>query len=243
MQSIFLQKEVPMATTLVAIAAHPADAVFTMGAAVPKHIQNGGKGVFLALTASEKGAPANIPLEKYGELQREASEKAAKMLGAEAEILTYPCAEIPLNDRVAQAVSDVVRPHRPDVVVTHWSGNRHKDHQSCHLLVRDAIFYADLATMNRKDPLHAVRKLFFADNREDADNFKPDTYLFGHHSRVHKMDAGVRCLSHVARADGFCYNDHYSSLAVMRGCLSGFRHGAALISSPTERVSRVGALL
>jgi LmbE family N-acetylglucosaminyl deacetylase len=233
-----------MATTLVAIAAHPGDAVLTMGAAAPKHIQNDGKGVFLALTASEKGAPANIRLEKYGdELQREASEKAAKMLGAEFEILTYPGTEIPLNDRVAQAVSDVVRPHCPDVVVTHWSGSSHKDHQNCHLLVRDAISYADLATMSRKDPLHTVRKRFFADNREDADNFKPDNYLDITAVFTEWMQVCDAYPMWRGQTGFFRYNDYYSSLAVMRGCLYGFRHGAALMSNPTERVSRVGALL
>src|SRR5208283_2748484 len=100
-----------MATTLMAIAAHPGDAVFTMGAAVAQHIHNGGKGVFLALTAGEKGAPAAIPVERYGEMQREASGKAAKLLGAEFELLTYPDAEIPLNDSAAQALSDAIRQH------------------------------------------------------------------------------------------------------------------------------------
>jgi LmbE family N-acetylglucosaminyl deacetylase len=225
-----------------AIAAHPGDAVFTMGAAVAQHIHNGGKGVFLSLTAGEKGAPAGIPVERYGEMQREASGKAAKLLGAEFEILTYPDAEIPFNDRAAQTLGDAIRQYRPDIVVTHWSGSWHKDHQNCHLLVRDAVFYAGLATMNRKDPPHAVRKLFFADNWEDDENFKPDTYLditAVFEEWVQACDAYP-----MWRGQGFFrYSDYYSSLAVVRGCVSGFRHAVALMSNPTERVSRVGALL
>jgi len=231
-----------MSTTIMAIAAHPGDAVFTMGAAVAQHIHNGGKGVFLALTAGEKGSPASIPVNRYGELQREASEKAAKLLGAEFEILTYPDAEIPLHDRAAQAVSDVIRQHRADVVVTHWSGSWHKDHQNCHLLVRDAIFYAGLATMNRKQPPHSVRKLFFADNWEDADNFKPDTYL-DITAVFEKWMQACDAYPMWRGLTGFRYNDYYSSLAVMRGCLSGFRHAAALMSNPAEHLSRVSALL
>ena len=42
---------------------------------------------------------------------------------------------------------------------------------------------------------------------------------------------------------GFRYMDYYSSLAVMRGCLSGFHHAVALMSNPEERVRRVRALL
>ena len=230
-----------MATTLMAIAAHPGDAVFTMGAAVAQHIHNGGKGVFLALTAGEKGAPAGIPVERYGEMQREASGKAAKLLGAEFEVLNYPDAEIPLSDSAAQALSDAIRQHRPDIVVTHWSGSWHKDHQNCHLLVRDGIFYAGLATMNRKDPPHSVRKLFFADNWEDDENFKADTYL-DITAVYEKWVEACEAYPMWRGQTGFRYNDYYSSLAVMRGCLSGFRHAVALMSNPAERTRRVSAL-
>ena len=240
MESIF-PKEVSMATTLMAIAAHPGDAVFTMGAAVARHIQNGGHGVFLALSAGEKGAPASIPVERYGELQREASAKAAQLLGAEFEILTYPDAEIPLNDRAAQAVGDVIRHHRADIVLTHWNGSWHKDHQNCHLLVRDAIFYAGLAAMNRQDPPHVVRKLFFADNWEDADNFKPDTYL-DISGVFDKWMQACDAYPMWRGLTGFRYNDYYSSLAVMRGCLSGFGKAVALMSDPTDRLNRVRSL-
>ncbi len=231
-----------MATTLMAIAAHPGDAVFTMGAAVAQQVRAGGHGIFVALTAGEKGAPSNIPVERYRELQRVASEKAASLLGARFEILSYPDAELPFNEGAAQALSDVIRQYKPEIVVTHWSGSWHKDHQNCHLLVRDAIFYAGLATMKRKDPPYNVRKLFFAENWEDAENFKPDTYLdiaavfakWMEACEVYPMWRGQT---------GFRYNDYYSSLAVMRGCLSGFHQAVALMSDPTQRASRVSSLL
>ena len=40
---------------IMAIAAHPGDALFTMGAAVAQHIHNGGTGIFLSLSLGEKG--------------------------------------------------------------------------------------------------------------------------------------------------------------------------------------------
>jgi LmbE family N-acetylglucosaminyl deacetylase len=230
-----------MGTTLMAIAAHPGDAVFTMGAAIAQHVRSGGKGVFLSLTLGQKGAPADVPVERHGELQRAASEKAAQLLGAEFELLTYPDAEIPLKDQAALAVCDVLRKRRADTVITHWSGTWHKDHQNCHLLVRDAIFYAGLKTMETKDAPHAVRSLYYADNWEDADNFKPDTYL----------DVSAVCDKWLQACEfypmwrgqtGFRYNDYYSSLAVMRGCLSGFSRAVALMTEMSERVNRVRSL-
>lgn len=228
-------------TTLMAIAAHPGDAVFTMGAAVAQHIHGGGKGVFVSLTLGEKGAPKGISLDRYAQMQRTASENAARAIGADFELLTYPDAEIPLKDQVALEVCDVIRKHRPRIVVTHWSGSWHKDHQHCHLIVRDAIFYAALATMTRKDPPSPGARLLYADNWEDADNFKPDTYL----DITPVFDKWMKACAEYPMwrgETGFRYNDYYASLAVMRGCLSGFRHATALMSDPNERVSRVRSL-
>jgi hypothetical protein len=41
---------------------------------------------------------------------------------------------------------------------------------------------------------------------------------------------------------GFRYNDYYASLAVMRGCRSGFERAVALMSDPNESVRRVKTL-
>ena len=61
---------------IMAIAAHPGDAMFTMGATVAQHVHNGGGGVFLSLSAGEKGHPT-IPPAQYGEMQRKAMTEAA----------------------------------------------------------------------------------------------------------------------------------------------------------------------
>jgi hypothetical protein len=40
----------------------------------------------------------------------------------------------------------------------------------------------------------------------------------------------------------FRYNDYYSSLAVMRGCLVGFKKAVALMSDPSQRTDRLQSL-
>jgi N-acetylglucosamine malate deacetylase 1 len=175
-------------------------------------------------------------------MQRAATEKAAHLLGAEALFLTYPDAEIPFNEESSLRVCDVIREQKPEIVVTHWSGSWHKDHQNCHLVVRDGIFYAGLKTLQRSQPAHAVSKLYYADNWEDASNFIPDTYL--------NIDAV--CEKWLQACDFypmwrgqtgfFRYNDYYSSLAVMRGCLAGFKRAVALMSDPSQRTDRLQSL-
>lgn len=230
-----------MPTKILAIAAHPGDAFFTMGATVAQHIHNGGSGAFLSLSLGEKGHRTLAPKE-YGEMQRAAAEKAARHLGAEALFLKYPDAEIPATDEANFVVCDVIRRQKPDIIVTHWSGSWHKDHQNTFLIVRDAIFYAGLAAMPRQLPAHDVRKLFFADNWEDATNYQPDTFL----DITPVYDKWVEACAMFPMWRGetglIRYNDYYQSLAVMRGCLSGFRYGVALMSDPSQRTSRIKSL-
>jgi len=204
-----------------AIAAHPGDALFTMGPAVAAEIAQGGRGIFLSLSLGERGS-STIPPAKYGAMQREATEKAAAILGAEADFLSYPDAEIPLTDEASLAVADRIRQFKPAVVVTHWSGSWHKDHQTCHAVVRDAIFYAGLASLERTLPAHSVAKLLFAENWEDITNFVPDTYL--DISAVYDKWVKACSVFPMWRGEtGFRYNDFYQSLAVARGCLGGFQ--------------------
>lgn len=231
-----------MSSKVMAIAAHPGDALFTMGAPVAKSVLDGGAGVFVSLTLGEKGNPESIASNKYGDMQRDASEKAAQMLGAEAELLGYPDAELPADEQAALKVCDVIRKHQPTVVITHWSGSWHKDHQNCHIVVRDAVFYAALSGIVRTQPPHGVEKLFFAENWEDASNFEPDTYL--DITRVYKTWFAACDLYPMWRGQTgfFRYHDYYRSLAIMRGCLAGFDYAVALMRDANQRLSRVQSL-
>jgi LmbE family N-acetylglucosaminyl deacetylase len=224
-----------------AIAAHPGDGMFTMGAAVAQQIACGGAGVFLSLSLGEKGAPKNTPVKEYGEAQREATEKAARLLGATALFLAYPDAEIPFNEEISLAVADAIREHKPEIAITHWSGSWHKDHQNCHIVVRDAIFFAGLATLERKLPPHSVGRTYYADNWEDAAGFAADTYVDIEQVYGKWLDACA--LYPMWRGEtGFRYNDYYSSLAVMRGALSNFKQAVALMSDATQRSARLQSL-
>lgn len=227
-------------STILAIAAHPGDAVFAMGAAVGQHIHNGGRGVLLSLTLGERGHATISPAE-YGARQRAATEKAARILRAEAAFLSYPDGELPLNDEAALAVCDLIREHKPAIILTHWSGSGHKDHQNCHGIARDAIFFAGLKALERARPAHSVGRLYFAENWEDLSGFEPDTYL--EITPVFERWIVACAAFPMWRGEtGFRYSDYYRSLAAMRGCLGGFQHAVALMSSPEQRQRSVKAL-
>lgn len=225
---------------IMAIAAHPGDAFFAMGLPVALQVQLGGEGVFLSLSRGEKGS-STIPPARYGSMQQEASERAAKMLNARTAFLTYPDGQVPDNDEAKFAVCDLIRQFKPDIVVTHWRGSMHKDHTACYHVVKDAIFYAALPAVVRKFPAHNAGKLFFADNWEDATGFKPDTYLDV--TPVFDRWFGACAAFPMWRGEtGFRYNDYYRSRAIDCGCLSGSKYAVALMSPPEQMVRRVREL-
>jgi N-acetylglucosamine malate deacetylase 1 len=224
-------------SNVMAIAAHPGDAFFSMGAPVAVAAHFGGQGALLSLSLGEKGSPT-IPAEQYGDSQREAAQKAAALIGAKSLFLPYRDGEIPINEEAKFAVCDLIRQYKPSAIVTHWKGSWHKDHLACHDIVEHAVFYAGLPGNSRKDPAHVVRRLFFADNWEDATDFVADTYL--DISAV--CDGWLNACSAFPMwrgETGFRYNDYYSSLAVGRGCLSNFKRAIALMSPAEQRVQHI----
>jgi len=224
-------------SNVMAIAAHPGDAFFSMGAPVAVATHHGGHGSLLSLSSGEKGSPT-ILAEQYGASQREAAQKASGLIGAKALLLQYPDGEIPINEEAKFAVCDLIRQYKPLTIVTHWKGSWHKDHRACSEIVEDAIFYAGLPGLVRKEPAHGVRQLLYADNWEDATDFTADTFL----DITPVFDGWMNACSAFPMwrgETGFRYNDYYASLAVARGCLSNFKHAVALMSPAEQRVRHI----
>jgi N-acetylglucosamine malate deacetylase 1 len=221
---------------IMAVAAHPGDGLFTMGAVLAQQTERGGAAILVNLSLGERGAPKNIPVNQYGEMQRTATEKAGRLLGFDTVFLVYPDGEIRLNEESALRVCDAIREHKPDIVVTHWSGSWHKDHRNCHGIVRDAIFFGGLETLERSRAAHSVSKVFYADNWEDATGFVADTYIDIDPVYEKWLEACDFYPMWRGQTGFFRYNDYYASLSVMRGCVSGFKHAAALMTDESQRV-------
>lgn len=222
---------------VMAIAAHPGDVFFAMGAPVAVAAHLAGQGLLLSLSLGEKGSPTIAP-EQYGAMQREASEKAAGIIGAKALFIPYPDGAIPVNQEAKFAVCDLIRQYKPSTIVTHWKGSWHKDHRACYDIVQDAMFYAALGAFARSEPAHVVKKLFFADNWEDATGFVAETYLDITPVCDHWLNA-CAAFPMWRGENGFRYNDYYSSRAIACGCLSQFKRAVALMSPEEQRVERV----
>lgn len=220
-----------MPVHVLAIGAHAADMEFTCGAALAVAVQEGGRASLLHLTLGEAGHP-RLSRAAYSVQKKQEATEAARRLGADMRYFEYPDGLLPYNDEVAMRICDVIRQQKPDMIITHWGGSGHKDHQNTHYLVNDAVFYAALPSIERPSgPAHSVGQMFYAENWEDAMQYLPDTYL--------NVTAVVDTWRHAASAyelfrggiSSFRYADYYQALTITRGALSGFDHAIALRTS------------
>ncbi len=185
-------------------------------------------------TPGEKGHPARSAAD-YRLQKLEEAERAARVIGASVRVLDHPDGELEVSDDVAWEVADVIRELRPEVLVTHWRGSGHRDHDNCHLIARRALFLAGLAAFERERPNWRVPNVFYPENWEDMDDYAPDTYLDIGAVYDQWIDAARSYELFRGGVSQFAYQRYYESLASLRGCLGGFERAATLMRRPAAR--------
>ena len=202
--------------TVLAIGAHIGDMELTAGALLASAAKQGGKAVTLALTAGEKGAAPGSDVSVYRQQKIKEAEAFARELNGEAIVLNHPDGLLPDNDDVRFEVCDIIRRVRPDIIVTHHEKSMHKDHAACHRIVQDAWFYAAIEGFKRELPGHFAPHLYFAENWEDAQDFRPYLYL----DVSDGFDLWYKAVDHhrfAIESKSFAYKEYYSHLKRLRG--------------------------
>lgn len=202
--------------TILAIGAHVGDMELTTGGVLATHSLRGDSIVTLALTAGEKGAPTGRDLMDYREQKVREAEGFAQMLGGRAIILDYPDGELPDNDEARFKVCDVIREVKPDVIITHFKNSMHKDHENTHKIVKDAWFYAGNSFFKRENPQHFAPRFYFAENWEDAVDFKP--YIYMDITEGYELwQKAAELHWFVTGSKSFPYLEYYNHLSRVRG--------------------------
>lgn len=205
-----------MSRTIMAVGGHIGDAELTAGPLLAKCSLQGDKIVTVALTGGEKGNPPHLSVSEYRKQKIEEANKFADMLGGEAVVFPYADGELPDNDEVRFMLCDVIRKHKPSLIITHWKNSIHKDHKLTSKIVLDAQFYAGLASFERELPAHWANGPYYAENWEDADEFKPYIYV----DVTEGFDLWKKAVSthwFVTGSKSFKYLDYYDHLQLVRG--------------------------
>lgn len=214
--------------TIMVIGAHAADAELMGGAAVLAHQKQGWKSVLVHMTLGEKGGRTISP-EEYAVTKREQAEQAAAILGSEVEFLPYLDGELPVSEEVQWLIADLIRKHKPTVILTHWKGSIHVDHTNTYENVLASLFFAGLRTFKREHEAHWVNGIYFAENWEDEEDYVPDTYIDV--SDVWETyEKAAASYSLVSAADApFRYAQWYDGASRMRGAERGVDRAVAML--------------
>lgn len=203
--------------TILAIGGHVGDMELTAGGVLASHSLKGDRIVTLALTAGERGVPAGWDMGEYRKQKVREAEAFAEMLGGEAIVFDIPDGELQDDMEMRLRVCDVIRKVKPNVLITHFKNSMHKDHMTTHRIVNDARFFAALPSFERELPAHFAAKLYYAENWEDAVDYKPYVYVdFSQEA----YDLWVKAVSRhwfVTGSKSFPYLEYYKHLARVRG--------------------------
>jgi bacillithiol biosynthesis deacetylase BshB1 len=137
----------PRPLDVLAIGAHPDDVELGCGGTLAKLAAAGRRAGILHLTGGESGTRGTSAL------RRQEAEAAAAALGA-AEVVILDCGDGGLRTGPAEedAVIEVLRGLRPEVVLAPPASDRHPDHGRAHDLALAACFYAGLASRRLAGP-------------------------------------------------------------------------------------------
>ncbi|MCW4050539.1 MAG: PIG-L family deacetylase [Candidatus Bathyarchaeota archaeon] len=159
---------------LVFIGAHPDDEAFASGT-IAKYVDRGHKATIVHATRGGRGH-WEIPSEDLKEIRTMEMSKAAEILGADVRFLDYEDASVPDGDTLREALVDVIRELKPDIVITFHPLVWRDDHRRVGLAASDASMKASLPLHVTAHPAHRPEPevYFFGSTMSDA---KPDVYV------------------------------------------------------------------
>jgi LmbE family N-acetylglucosaminyl deacetylase len=203
---------------LLVIGAHPDDPETGCGGLISKYVKNGHEVVAVYLTGGEAGIPGKTHSEAAAIRTREAK-KACDILGIRPVFVGQIDGNTKLDAQRYDDMRRVIEKENPDVVITHWPIDTHRDHRICSLLVYDAWLNSGEA--------YALY-YFEVMTGEQSQNFNPTDYV----DITDVIDTKHKaCYQHVSQhIEEDYFNDLlHGKMEVFRGMEGGFKYAEAYV--------------
>lgn len=226
---------------LLVIGAHIGDGEITGGLIATKYAQAGHRVTMLHLTAGECGNPKLHHAEYRKQRVREAK-AAAEIFGAnDCIVLDHADGRLNVDEPTILEVCDLIRQLKPDIIVGHWRGSFHRDHRNAYEIMMEASFLAALPAIERKEPAHLIKGMYYLENWEDLEEYQPDLWLDVSEALPIWKRA---CEKHqLLRGEiSFDYLHYYIGLAAKRGAEVGVKYAVTVSLPPISRKRKVDFL-
>lgn len=119
------------------IGAHPDDPETMCGGTMIKLREMGIEVVSVYLTGGEAGIPGKSH-EESRSIRTAEAKKACEMMGVRAVFMTQIDGNAEVNKARYAEMKTLIEAEKPDMVITHWPIDSHRDHRVCSILVYDA---------------------------------------------------------------------------------------------------------
>lgn len=114
---------------ILAIGAHADDIELACGGSLLKWTREGHQITIYIATDSAYSTPDGTPVRSSEAAAREAA-ASAKRIGAKLIIDSFKCFKISFSEPLNARLVSLITEERPELVITHWDGDTHPDHQA-----------------------------------------------------------------------------------------------------------------
>ena len=201
---------------IVVAGAHPDDPETICGGLMAIYANSGHEVVSVYLTRGEAGIEGKSHEEAAGIRTAEALEACA-ILKVRPEFIGQIDGNCEITRAAYSPLLKLLKKEKPDILLTHWPIDTHRDHRICSLLVYDAWL-----NLGRKSALYYCEAM----TGVQSQNFTPTDYM--NISSV--VDQKHRaCFAHVSQEMEETYKDHHGKMELYRGMEFGCDYAEAFV--------------
>lgn len=201
---------------IVVAGAHPDDPETMCGGVMALYSGEGHEVVSAYLTRGEAGI-AGKSFKEAARIRTAEAQTACRILNARPEFLGQMDGNCEITpDRYTQ-VTEFFRMEDPDIIITHWPIDTHRDHRICSILVYDAWI-----TLGRKAALYYGEVM----SGIQSQNFFPADYMDISPVIQQKHKA---CFAHESQEIKESYEEHHGKMEIFRGMESGCAYAEAFV--------------
>jgi LmbE family N-acetylglucosaminyl deacetylase len=230
---------------VLAVGAHPDDLEILCGGTLARYVREGHEVVMCHATRGDRGTYVHTR-EEIAAIRGSEARRAAEIAGAEYVSLGLSDSEVNASDPAQRRmVVDLIREARPDVIITHSSGDYMSDHNEVHRLVFDNSFHATIPLLETAKPHHGlVTPIYFMETIMGL-GFAPTEYVDVTETfdvKVAMLEAHQSQLTWLRDHDGIDIVENMRVATAFRGLQCGARYAegfAQCLTWPRGRARRL----
>jgi len=201
---------------IIVIGAHPDDPETGCGGTMLCFAKNGHEVVSAYLTRGEAGI-SGTSHDAAARIRTKEAQNACEILQARAAFLGQTDGSCEITPARYGEMFDFLKSENPDIVLTHWPVDTHRDHRICSVLVHDAWL-----KLNRAFGFY----YFEVESGTQTQNFAP-THFMDISSVIEEKHKA--CLCHVSQHIDRVIQNYHGPMEKFRGMQAGYSYAEAFI--------------